>query len=90
LEGAVLSVGAAIYNKRTRLGLTAKEVAKRAHLSPSYVSKVENGECEPSVRTFGAIAGALRMNAHEVWLAVMAEAATKLSQGRETMDTNVG
>jgi transcriptional regulator with XRE-family HTH domain len=75
LEGPVLSVATAVKYARLRRKLTAKEVSRRAGLSPAYVSKVENGECEPSVRTFGAIAAVLGMTPHEVWVAVMAEAA---------------
>jgi len=70
-----LSVGGLLRFLRERQRLTAKEVSRRARLSPSYVSKVERGECEPSLRVFAAIARALGMTPLEVWFVVMHEGA---------------
>jgi len=67
---------------RQRRGWSAKELSRRAGLSPSYVSKLESGECSASVRTFGAIARALGMTPLEVWVLVLSEA---LSQPLRTM-----
>lgn len=86
MQGSVASVAAAVRHVRLQRKLSAKEVSRRAHLSPAYVSKVENGECEPSVRTFGAIAAVLGMSPMEVWVAVVSEAQELLSHPEQRID----
>lgn len=64
-------VGQALRHARQRLGISAKEASRRARLSPSYVSKVERGECAPSLETFAAMVIALQMSPLEVWATVV-------------------
>lgn len=42
--------------------MSAREVAKIAGLSDSYVNKVESGDLEPSLKNFVLIARALNMS----------------------------
>lgn len=45
--------------RRDEHGLSQEEVAWRAHLSRQYVSRLELGECSPSLDTMVAVAAAL-------------------------------
>lgn len=49
--------------KHTRLlkGLTLKELARLAHCSESMLSRVENGNANPSIKTMHRVASALNM-----------------------------
>jgi predicted transcriptional regulator len=83
-------LGAAIRFLRLSKGISsAKVLSRKAGLSESYVSKIENGECVPSVRAFGAIALALGMTPMQVWAVVMCEGRqTFLSQGSVMLGAN--
>lgn len=63
-----------IRRKRMEKDLSARSLSLAAHVSPSYVRKVEAGEIEPSLRQFARLARALGMNRYEIWNVVMAEA----------------
>lgn len=55
-------LGARIRRRRKALGLTAKELARVADVSPSYVSQLEHGkQDQPSLEVLGALATALGM-----------------------------
>lgn len=49
-----------------RKGFSARALSEKAHLSPSYISKVEANEIEPSLKAFAKIADALKLNQYEV------------------------
>ena len=53
------SLGAQIRAARTEQGLTLRALAKRADVSPSLLSRVENDKSTPSVSTLYAVAAAL-------------------------------
>jgi len=53
--------------------VVARALSLKAHLSPSYVGKLEAGEIEPSVKAFGRIALALGMNPQEIYYCVVFE-----------------
>ena len=53
------AIGANIRGLRERAGLTATEIAKRAELSKSTVSKIETGQISPPISTLMRIAQAL-------------------------------
>ena len=59
---------ALLRRRREERGLSARAVSEMAGLSPSYVNKVESGEVQPSLRTFGKIITALDLNDLEVAL----------------------
>ena len=69
----VVSLGDIIKSARERRGLSARALSVQAGLSPSYVSKLEAGEIEPSVRAFARLAYQLQMNPLEVYFSVMLE-----------------
>lgn len=55
------SLGARLRRRRKVRGLSLKEVARRAEVSTGLISQVERGLTMPSVRSLGAICGALEM-----------------------------
>jgi transcriptional regulator with XRE-family HTH domain len=61
-EGLV-RLGALIRYRRQRAKLTLRQLAERAGVSNPYLSQVERGLHEPSVRVLGAIAAALDLPA---------------------------
>lgn len=63
----------AIRHKRTKMGLSTRALSQAAGLSTSYVSKLENGEIEPSVKAFGKLAIVLEMNYQEVYFCIVHE-----------------
>jgi transcriptional regulator with XRE-family HTH domain len=64
----------AIRVLRAEQGISARKLAALAGLSPSYVSKVEAGQIEPSFRGFSAIATVLRMSQAEIMFLVQTTA----------------
>lgn len=66
-------VGDAIRLLRQRQGYSARGLSNLAGLSPSYVSKVETGEIEPSFRAFARMACILRMTPREIYLCTSQE-----------------
>jgi transcriptional regulator with XRE-family HTH domain len=42
-------------------GLSQKDLARRVHVDPSFISLIEAGEREPSTATIGSLAKALRV-----------------------------
>lgn len=65
-ENKTADLASAIKYQRLRKGLSARALSEKAHLSPSYVSKVESNEIEPSLKAFAKIADALKLNLYEV------------------------
>lgn len=68
-----VSLADAVRYARQREGLSARALSLKAHLSPSYVGKLEAGEIEPSVKAFGRIALALGLNPQEIYFCVVLE-----------------
>lgn len=65
-----LTLGQAIRYVRERKGMSARALSQTAGLSAAYVSKVERGEMEPSLKAFGRLAIVLEMTEAEVNLLV--------------------
>jgi transcriptional regulator with XRE-family HTH domain len=57
------NVGEEIRRRRTRAGLSLREVAERAQLSPSFLSQVERSQADPSVSSLRQIAAGLGTDA---------------------------
>lgn len=53
------AVGARLRELRKERGLSAKEVAARAKVSPAYLSRLENGQISPTVSTLSRIVQAM-------------------------------
>jgi transcriptional regulator with XRE-family HTH domain len=47
----VESLGSRLKGIRLKEGLTLRELARQANVSPSFVSQIENGKSQPSVAT---------------------------------------
>ena len=56
------ALGRYIKEQRTQAELTLRELAERADVSNPYLSQIERGLHEPSVRVLKAIAGALEVS----------------------------
>lgn len=54
-----MNYGKAINIARNTRGLSQKDLAKRAGLTPSYISRMEAGERKPTTETLETISGAL-------------------------------
>lgn len=67
--------GALVAYLRTQRKLTGRSLATSSGVSTSYVSKLESGTLEPSLRTFARIAVTLNLTPLEVWAIVRWEAA---------------
>lgn len=73
--GGFLTLGQAIRTLREqRTDLSARALSAASGLSPSYVSKVESGEIEPSFRVFAKLALALGMTTAEITFLLCLEA----------------
>lgn len=60
------ALGALIRAQRTQAELTLRELAARTNVSNPYLSQIERGLHEPSVRVLKAIAGALNLSAESL------------------------
>lgn len=59
-----------IRHKREKAGLSARALSLQAGLSASYVSKVEAGEIEPSLKAFALLSVILGFNKEEVYMII--------------------
>lgn len=82
-------VGAAIRHLRERQGISARALSAKAGLSSAYVTKVESGTVEPSLRAFARLAMALGMTAGEVWTVIVNEGSALLSHPLSTVTADV-
>jgi transcriptional regulator with XRE-family HTH domain len=57
------ALGELIRRQRQQAELTLRDLAERANVSNPYLSQIERGLHEPSVRVLKAIAGALNLSA---------------------------
>jgi transcriptional regulator with XRE-family HTH domain/quercetin dioxygenase-like cupin family protein len=63
---AVLQIGERIRTELARRGMSLRALARRVGLSPSLISQIETGKCQPSVSTLYAITTALGISVQEV------------------------
>jgi transcriptional regulator with XRE-family HTH domain len=59
-------LGELIRRQRQQAELTLRDLAERANVSNPYLSQIERGLHEPSVRVLKAIAGALNLSAESL------------------------
>ncbi len=60
------ALGELIRKQRQQAELTLRDLAERANVSNPYLSQIERGLHEPSVRVLKAIAGALNLSAESL------------------------
>ncbi len=61
------NLGSRLKNIRLKAGLTLRELARKADVSPSFVSQIENGKSQPSVATLYAFAQLLNVSIDELF-----------------------
>jgi transcriptional regulator with XRE-family HTH domain/quercetin dioxygenase-like cupin family protein len=71
---AVLQIGGRIRAERSRRGISLRSLARSVGLSPSLISQIETGKCQPSVSTLYAITTALGVSVQDVLGEAPAEA----------------
>ena len=69
-----LEIGARIRRERELRGLSLRELARRAGLSPSLVSQIETGKSQPSVSSLAAIGSWIGLSLNELVLGKEPEA----------------
>ncbi len=65
-RGQLEALGELIRKQRQQMELTLRDLAERANVSNPYLSQIERGPHEPSVRVLKAIAGALNLSAEQL------------------------
>jgi DNA-binding XRE family transcriptional regulator/quercetin dioxygenase-like cupin family protein len=63
----VLQIGGRIRAERARKGISLRGLARSVGLSPSLISQIETGKCQPSVSTLYAITTALDISVQDVF-----------------------
>jgi transcriptional regulator with XRE-family HTH domain/quercetin dioxygenase-like cupin family protein len=72
-NGAVVSdlamdgLGARLKDVRLQAGMSLRELARQAEVSPSFISQIENGKSQPSVATLYAFARILNVSIDELF-----------------------
>ncbi|HEU0207214.1 MAG TPA: XRE family transcriptional regulator [Pseudolysinimonas sp.] len=61
------NLGSRLKDVRLKAGLTLRELARQADVSPSFVSQIENGKSQPSVSTLYAFARLLNVSIDELF-----------------------
>ena len=61
------NLGSRLKNIRLKAGLTLRELARQADVSPSFVSQIENGKSQPSVATLYVFAQLLNVSIDELF-----------------------
>jgi DNA-binding XRE family transcriptional regulator/quercetin dioxygenase-like cupin family protein len=67
VPAAVLQIGVRIRAERLKKGVSLRSLARRVGLSPSLISQIETGKCQPSVSTLYAITTALGVSVQDVF-----------------------
>jgi DNA-binding XRE family transcriptional regulator/quercetin dioxygenase-like cupin family protein len=67
VPAAVLRIGGRIRAERVRRGISLRSLARSVGLSPSLISQIETGKCQPSVSTLYAITTALGVSVQDVF-----------------------
>lgn len=66
----VLLLGANVRHHRKLKGMSQEQLALEAGMERSYVSDLERGTRNPSVRALGRLADALRVEPHELLISI--------------------
>jgi transcriptional regulator with XRE-family HTH domain len=61
------SLGARLRDIRLKAGLSLRELARQAELSPSFISQIENGKSQPSVATLYTFSRLLHVSVDELF-----------------------
>jgi transcriptional regulator with XRE-family HTH domain/quercetin dioxygenase-like cupin family protein len=64
---AVLQIGERIRAERVRRGISLRSLARGVGVSPSLISQIETGKCQPSVSTLYAITTVLGVSVQDIF-----------------------
>lgn len=78
---AATTVAWAVRHLRQTRGISARQLSLDSGLSPSYVSKIESGEIEPSFKGFAKLAATLEMTTLEVAFCLSCETDGQFAKG---------
>lgn len=65
--GRLVDPGRSIRRARTTCQMTQEELAKKADISTSYLSRIELNRCEAPTRVYQRLAEAMGMRMDQVW-----------------------
>jgi transcriptional regulator with XRE-family HTH domain/quercetin dioxygenase-like cupin family protein len=77
---ALLQIGERIRAERVRKGISLRGLARGVGVSPSLISQIETGKCQPSVSTLYAITTVLGVSVQDIF------AETRTPDGRAAAD----
>jgi transcriptional regulator with XRE-family HTH domain len=83
------ALGELIRRQRQQAELTLRDLAERANVSNPYLSQIERGLHEPSVRVLKAIAGALNLSAESLLIQAGVLEGTETDRGPVTVEDAV-
>ncbi|MBG6056535.1 transcriptional regulator with XRE-family HTH domain [Salinibacterium sp. CAN_S4] len=69
-QGALIqmdNLGSRLKDIRLKSGMTLRELARQADVSPSFISQIENGKSQPSVATLYAFAQLLKVSVDDLF-----------------------
>src|ERR1041385_2463571 len=66
-EPVMDNLGSRLKGIRLKAGLTLRQLARKANVSPSFVSQIENGKSQPSVATLYTFAQLLNVSIDELF-----------------------
>jgi transcriptional regulator with XRE-family HTH domain len=66
-EGGMEDLGRRLKEVRVKAGLTLRELARQADVSPSLISQIENGKSQPSVATLYTFSRLLRVSVDDLF-----------------------
>jgi transcriptional regulator with XRE-family HTH domain/quercetin dioxygenase-like cupin family protein len=66
-EGGMEDLGRRLKEVRIRAGLTLRELARQADVSPSLISQIENGKSQPSVATLYTFSRLLKVSVDDLF-----------------------
>src|SRR3954452_15801687 len=66
-EAVMDNLGSRLKSVRLKAGWTLRELARKAGVSPSFVSQIENGKSQPSVATLYVFAQLLDVSIDELF-----------------------
>jgi transcriptional regulator with XRE-family HTH domain/quercetin dioxygenase-like cupin family protein len=67
VPAAVLQIGERIRAERAKRGISLRSLARSAGLSPSLISQIETGKCQPSVSTLYTITTVLGVSVQDIF-----------------------
>lgn len=81
LEPQAVTAAVAVRYCRQRAKLSQRALGRRAGVSAAYVSRVEDGTIQPSLRAFARLATELGLSDQEIGIVIRQEAAQNRVRG---------